>query len=115
MKAHHLRGHLIRWSDELEEWVYADDGMPTALGWQKRPCGHCGRSNTPEGHDGCLGTIEGVMNACCGHGIDSAAYVQFAADPTITVQGDFAVEFFEHNCTDFRMARIASESTGGER
>lgn len=32
---------------------------------------------TIQGHDGCIGTLEGVMNACCGHGQDSCAYVQF--------------------------------------
>jgi len=40
-------------------------------------CGHCGRDATPEGHDGCVGTLIGVMNACCGHGNPEAAYVQF--------------------------------------
>lgn len=42
-------------------------------------CAKCGLLPTPEGHDGCLGTLpeEVVMNACCGHGSDSMAYVQF--------------------------------------
>lgn len=40
-------------------------------------CEHCGLEVTPEGHDGCIGTLEGVMNACCGHGKPEAAYVQF--------------------------------------
>ena len=26
-------------------------------------------------HDGCLGTLPGVVNACCGHGTDGEAYV----------------------------------------
>ena len=42
-----------------------------------RACGHCNRENTPEGHDPCLGTLPGVMNACCGHGDTADAYVQF--------------------------------------
>lgn len=42
-------------------------------------CAHCGLPPSRAGHDGCLGTLpEGiVMNACCGHGRDSAAYVQY--------------------------------------
>ena len=31
----------------------------------------------PEGHDPCLGTLFGVMNACCGHGVEREAYVQY--------------------------------------
>ncbi len=41
-------------------------------------CGYCGLAKTPEGHDGCLGTLPGdVMNACCGHGRPNEAYIQF--------------------------------------
>lgn len=42
-------------------------------------CGQCGLSRTPEGHDGCLGTLPGnVMNACCGHkGAGEGAYIQY--------------------------------------
>lgn len=44
-------------------------------------CGHCGLDATPEGHDGCLGTLPGdVMNACCGHGNNDSAYIQFNHD-----------------------------------
>lgn len=41
-------------------------------------CDHCGLKATKEGHDGCLGELPGpVMNACCGHGQDEVAYIQF--------------------------------------
>ncbi len=46
-------------------------------GYNKPTCGHCGLKRTPEGHDGCIGKLKGVMNACCGHGDSSIAYVQF--------------------------------------
>jgi len=69
------RGHEIR--QRQERWYYADTGQLVALNVE-RACGHCGEANTPAGHDACLGTIDGAINACCGHGIDSAAYVQFA-------------------------------------
>jgi len=58
-----------------DEWFYVDTQTPTA-GFE-RPCGHCGKKNTDEGHDACLGTLPGVMNACCGHGKAREAYVQF--------------------------------------
>lgn len=42
-------------------------------------CAKCGLSPTLEGHDGCLGTLpdKQIMNACCGHGDDSYAYIQY--------------------------------------
>ncbi len=41
-------------------------------------CEKCRKGPTKEGHDGCLGTLPGpVMNACCGHGNDSQAYIQY--------------------------------------
>lgn len=54
-------------------------------------CAKCGLPPTPEGHDGCLGTLDEsiVMNACCGHGLDRQAYVQFW-DRT-DVRGDEAI------------------------
>ena len=67
------RGHAIQF--EENEWLYADS-QPVRDN-PNRPCGHCSLPNTPEGHDGCLGTLPGVMNACCGHGAGDEAYVQF--------------------------------------
>jgi hypothetical protein len=65
-------GHKI---EEIEdEWRFEDTGEPTV--GSKRPCGHCGKAETAEGHDACIGTLPGVMNACCGHGVVSDAYVQ---------------------------------------
>ena len=49
-------------------------------GYGKDKCGHCGLCRTSEGHDGCIGTLEGVKNACCGHGEVTKAYVQFDHD-----------------------------------
>jgi hypothetical protein len=60
------RGHIIVESTD-GVWVYADTGKPIRAELD-RPCGYCGKPNTPEGHDACLGTLPGVMNACCGHG-----------------------------------------------
>lgn len=73
----HLRGHAIE-RDKTGQWIYTDTHQPTATTWQTRPCGHCGQPNTPEGHDACLGTLPGVVNACCGHGDTQLAYIQYA-------------------------------------
>jgi len=40
-------------------------------------CVHCNKSPTIEGHDACIGTLENIMNACCGHGGRNEPYVQF--------------------------------------
>jgi hypothetical protein len=56
------------------QWVYADTGGP--VGRHQRSCGRCHKLPTAEGHDACLGTLAGVRNACCGHGVEAAAYVQ---------------------------------------
>ena len=68
-----LRGHPItkRWG----HYVYRDTMTPTA--GAVRPCGNCGINADDKGNDACLGTLPNVMNACCGHGVVSSAYVQF--------------------------------------
>lgn len=55
-------------------------------------CVKCGKWPTEEGHDGCLGTIDEsiVMNACCGHGNDNQAYVQYWDGSSI--RGDAAIK-----------------------
>lgn len=70
-----------------ENWVYEDTRQPVKDN-KDRDCGKCGLPNTPEGHDGCLGTIPGATNACCGHGDPTQAYVQF---PDRNVRGEEAV------------------------
>lgn len=69
-----LRGYRAVCVDNV--WRWEDTGERVSE-HTDRPCGHCGKDNTPEGHDGCLGTLPGVMNACCGHGDIGSAYVQF--------------------------------------
>ncbi|TFJ92183.1 hypothetical protein E4U82_13915 [Lentibacillus salicampi] len=70
----HLRGHPIEYLND--EWVYCDTKETTVETHKERPCGYCGEHATKEGHDACLGTLPGVMNACCGHGRLNEAYVQ---------------------------------------
>lgn len=74
MLKHVWRGHEIVAPDGI--WLYADSRQPVRDNPQ-RACGHCDKPDTADGHDGCLGTLPGVVNACCGHGVTSEAYVQY--------------------------------------
>lgn len=60
-------------------------------------CAKCGEGPTKEGHDGCIGTLpdKDVMNACCGHGSNSLAYVQFWNEPRIS--GQKAIDYINKN------------------
>lgn len=66
-------------------------------------CLHCKKSRTKEGHDGCIGTLENVMNACCGHGDIKNAYVQFnhskyEIEPNKKrISGQSAIDYIEAN------------------
>ena len=68
------RGHKIFFADGL--WCYSDNMQPVRYD-KNRQCRKCNECNTKEGHDFCLGTLPGLMNACCGHGRKQAAYIQF--------------------------------------
>jgi hypothetical protein len=72
-------------------WLYADTRQPVQAN-PCRDCGHCGKPPTAEGHDACLGTLHGVTNACCGHGDEREAYVQFA-DGRVLRNGDATAYF----------------------
>ena len=62
----YARGWMIIWDAKKKEWFYKDNGK---LLDDNRACKRCGKLPTKEGHDACLGTIPGVENACCGHGV----------------------------------------------
>lgn len=47
------------------EWRYIDNNEIVC---DARPCKRCGRPPTKDGHDACLGHLDGVASACCGHG-----------------------------------------------
>lgn len=70
------RGYLIE-VDELGEWVYVDD-RTYVRDRPERACGWCGVEQSAEGHDPCIANLEGVVNACCGHGCVETAYVEFS-------------------------------------
>jgi hypothetical protein len=61
----HSRGHKIIFINN--KWVYEDNKKPID---NKRPCKRCGKAPTSQGHDACLGHIDGMSSACCGHGVE---------------------------------------------
>jgi len=67
----YARGHEIYFDGKA--WRYSDNG--NLLQDEVRSCIRCGKHPTKEGHDACIGYIEGVDSACCGHGV-SDNYVE---------------------------------------
>ncbi len=86
-----LNSHDVEIRDGV--WVYSETGIgvhdktleytPELSGsGQFGVCRNCKKTPTKEGHDGCLGTLVdhnngGIMNACCGHGKEELAYIQY--------------------------------------
>lgn len=66
-----IRGHLITSEDGIN-WHY-EDGQPYG---EDRPCASCGILAGSDEPDPCLGWLEGVDFACCGHGDISYEYVK---------------------------------------
>ena len=60
-------GHDVVYDERTDTWRYEDTYTPVEIEGN-RPCWRCGRMPTLEGYDACLGYLDGVMSACCGHG-----------------------------------------------
>lgn len=58
---------MITYIEEDKIWVYEDTYEPVDSS-PPRQCIKCGKLPTPEGYDACLGHLDGVIHACCGHG-----------------------------------------------
>ena len=67
----HSRGHKIYFDGS--QWRYYDNNEPFK---DERPCKRCGEFPTKDGFDHCLGRLEGVDNACCGHGVVDGYYIK---------------------------------------
>lgn len=87
----YLRGNEIK-KDVNGRYVYIENNQLTSETYKDVPCGSCNEKYTEEGHDPCLGTLEGVINACCGHGDTKTTYVQF--EDKSTIRGEKAVQYF---------------------
>ena len=58
------RGHKIYLQNGF--WYYCDNNKILD---PMRPCKRCGEKPTSEGYDACLGYLEDIESACCGHGV----------------------------------------------
>jgi hypothetical protein len=76
----YARGHAV-WHDG-ERWVYVDTGEPMS---NSRPCARCGRPPLSGDEDACLGHLDGVVGACCGHGVGPGYVI---LEGTIVVRED---------------------------
>ena len=71
------RGHKIFFGNK--KWRYMDNIEPLD---PKRPCKKCGlepielKSKMGDNVDACLGVLEGVKSACCGHGVEDG-YIMY--------------------------------------
>lgn len=83
MPTSHERGHEVYYDYEGKTWRYSDNHEP-AIG--KRACKRCSALPTVEGHDACLGKIEGVTSACCGHGVIKSFIMEDTDTLTAAVQ-----------------------------
>ncbi|KKN03224.1 hypothetical protein LCGC14_1109780 [marine sediment metagenome] len=95
MRTGHLRGHQI-YCDDHDVWRYVDNNEPTV--GAERPCGVCLVATGPSGHDPCIGEVPGAINACCGHGNDDEAYVQYPDG--VRLDGMDAMRVFQTEKTD---------------
>lgn len=84
----HWRGHSIY----TKGWFYSDTNQKVSDNPSRR-CKRCKKENRMDDHDPCLGKLPHVMNACCGHGVKSFAYVQFIDKSSI--HGKEAIEIIE--------------------
>lgn len=58
------RGHKTYYDGE--HWRFSDNDQ---IDDGQRACKRCGHMPTDDGNDACLGHVDGVKSACCGHGI----------------------------------------------
>jgi hypothetical protein len=66
----YIRGHKIYYKND--DWYYNNDESIK----QEKACVRCNKMPTIEGYDACLGFIEGVKSACCGHGVSKPIIIQ---------------------------------------
>ncbi len=90
MRTGRLRGHQI-YCDDRDVWRYVDSNEPTV--GAERSCGVCLEPTGPSGHDPCIGEVPGAINACCGHGEEQEAYVEYPDG--VRVSGMDAIRVFQ--------------------
>ena len=89
-----IRGNPVYSMSNSDKFYYYEDDTETGPD-NIKPCVRCGRMPTTDGHDACLGTIPGIRNACCGHGLDDP-YIQFENGCISTVDGLYTWKIHIH-------------------
>lgn len=82
------RGHKIYYDYEQKRWLYSDDDTPAEV---ERPCVRCGHMPLETGEDYCLGHLDKVEYACCGHGVEQG-YIKLDDGRRFVLQKDFKDE-----------------------
>lgn len=90
------------------EWEEIGDGLvgckhctatEKPFGLFNNKCLHCNMFGIIDGdvevYDPCIGKLEGVTNACCGHGHENCAYVQFK--PADQIDNQEALDYIKDN------------------
>lgn len=86
------KGYNITYDFEKEDWFTEEGESISTI----HRCKHCGREvESFDSVDPCIGHIQGVDNACCGHGSETFAYVSFENGEVI--RGREAVEWLKSN------------------
>ena len=74
----YIFGNKAFYDQDSQTFRWLDDGLEVE--GNPRPCPQCGQLPNENGHDPCIGTIPGVVSACCGHGIHDGIILWHWAD-----------------------------------
>lgn len=82
----HVHGHPVWFDTTVNRWRYKDNNerVDTNI---RRECKRCGvkqKDTLGVENDQCIGTLPGVDNACCGHGVRSQSYIRFTNGVVVT-------------------------------
>ena len=87
----YIRGHEVYFNGD--DWFYVDNDEYANY---DRLCKKCSNQPTKEGYDHCLGYIDGVSHACCGHGVEEsyAVFKDVKSFEECTIKFDRIIIFF---------------------
>ncbi len=77
------RGQELYFDDVKQQWFYSDTNEPYSY-TDIIKCSKCKLDIKENEPDPCLGYLQGVKYACCGHGLDDNAYIMLDNGDIIT-------------------------------
>ena len=80
-----INGVRVFFRIDTKKWIYSDGTNAHGEEKQARKCPNCDKLQTAKGHDACLGELDGVIAACCGHGV-TKPYVMFRSGRRLEFQ-----------------------------